>query len=254
MIKYALAIMMIGCASLCSANDSDIMRAQKALSFVQKQLNQANTYKMVFREETKGQTIQNIIYIKKHDSSFISCRHEMKFISGKKSTKPVLIRLVYFNKAYILPVGVGNIAVRLKFEEIKKINLVANLFMNDGEIKLLQDTPSYLNIRYTCTAAERQKMLNSIPKTLRLRVYDSIPSIYQYKIDKKNGMLRELICFTSRGKLVKRILFDEITVNCEIENAIFKVPKRFKILTANSFDDLKKIQVNLQKRSKKSHR
>lgn len=252
--KRNLTIVMLCIVSFCFADNSDTLRAKQALFFAQQQLNQATTYKMIFRDEARGQIIVNTVLLKKHNADKISCRHEMKFLSGKTTAPPVLVRLVDRNKIYILPVGVGSVAVRLKFEEMKKINLMANFFLEGGDVKMLEDTQLHFNIRYTCSASERQAMLKQIPQEQRAQVYDFIPSIYQYKIDKKNGMLKELLCFTSRGKLVKRILFDEITLNCELEESLFHVPKRYKLLVANTAKDLSRIQKALVKRIGKPYK
>ena len=233
------------------AGEADTPSARNILLEATRKLNSAKTYRMKFREEAAGMQIQNTIVIKKESDGILSSYHEVKYLSHEKRQPPTLVRIVDQNKIYILPEGVKNTAVRLKYEERPEMSSAVNFFYEGGELEMLNETKTCYRIKYTCSQQEEKDMLAALPKDQQAAVFDSLPTIFIYSINKENALLEGLICFTRMGKIVKKIQFDVFELNCSVDDKIFRIPQQYRILTAHNTKDVTKIQNKLMNDIKK---
>lgn len=247
-MKKAVKVIMVGIlsASVFAQADSVQSDAKALLVKTQTAITSAKTMRVTMREEIAGVKTEIKLISKQNAKGVLSFRQEIQALVPGKKLQP-LIQVMDRNKLYFFPTGCGEVVVRMKFlEEKMPGGLVAKLFLPNGTIELLKDNGKVCAIRYTCTPKEVGEL-----ETAAREQYgaffnkDLVPGILEYRIDKVSATLSEVICYSERGRLVKRTTFHDWKFNDTVADSNFLVPPKYKMYTAKTRKDGERIQAEL---------
>lgn len=220
--------------------------AKALLVKAQTAITSAKTVRVTMREEVGGVKTEAKFVSKQNAEGVLSFRQETRALVPGREPQP-FIQIMDRNKLYFFPTGCGEVVVRMAFmEEKMPRGLVANLFLPDGAIELLQDDGKVCSIRYACTpkeVAELEKAAREQYGALFSR--DLVLGIFEYRIDKASATLLELTCSSERGRPVKHVTFHDWTFNGAVDDSVFQIPPKYRMYTAKTRADGERIQAEL---------
>lgn len=230
-------------------SDLDKSLAPKViLDMVQCKLNKAKTFSMTVLEEKGGVKSETKCVAKQHGKGVVSCRQEQRALLTGAMAQP-FVTITDHNKLYYFPTGCGNVAVRMKYLEVRKPETpMANLFLSNGTCEMVKEEKDDYLIRYICTPNEVNELKTAFDKQMDVKINkDMIPAVMDYKISKQSPTLLEVTVYSERGKLISKQSFSDWLFDVEIPDSTFEVPKEFIQYVVKSAKDAEKLQAELLK-------
>ena len=185
---------------------------------------------------------------KKNKEGNFSLRIVNKHFYNDKLLEPTIsVKIYHDQKVYLIPNGVKNIAIRLKYEEKLKPNMISSLFSEDGMTEIISENAHMYKIKNTYSNEYFEAMLQALLKEQRERAIRELPRLVVYDISKPLKISKRFF-MTGLGKTVKRVSFFRHEINCMIPIKSFQVSQDSKIFIAKKPQDLPLIQKRILER------
>lgn len=225
------------------------------LKKVQNTLQNADSFIMGMREETPFGKKDVTVFSQKNANGDFSIRIVDEHFYNDKMIKPTTsVKIYHDHKVYLIPNGVNNIAVELKYEEKLIPNMVSSLFSEDGITEIISENDRIYKIKNTYSNEYFEAMLQTFPKKQREQAARELPSLVVYDISKPDLKLVSAFFMTGLGKTVKRVSFFRYEINCKIPLNSFQISRGSKIYIAKEVQDLVLIQKRILELLKKQNR
>lgn len=251
-IKRIIASLVIVSGLTAVGVEGTEVGAKELLTRTQNRILNAKTISVIFHEADKGIKVENRFMYKQISKDMMSFRQEARAIVAEMSPQP-FVQVMEKNKLYVFPTGCGDVVVRLKYLEQKSVNVMAKLFLPNGKIEFMGGDGKEYHVRYTCTPSEANE-IEIATKSKGVMDKNLVPVIFEYRITKKDETLSEMICYSDKGRLVKRITFFDWKFDGEINDSNFRIPQKFKVYTANSEKEATRIQMELMVKARQKLR